>query len=141
MRKSPPASEGVVVGSYINKECEEVYIKNGLRFIDSLKFMASRRDKLVSYSNHDRLRQTKKVTNDKIYLVTRKGVYSYTTFQRIVLNDSDYHDHYLKTDVLLLTDVFEKFGNICLKNYELDPPGELHHPWIGLECCIEGDKS
>lgn len=56
MRKNPPASEGVVVGSYINKECEEVYIKNGLRFIDSLKFMASRRDKLVSYSNHDRLR-------------------------------------------------------------------------------------
>ena len=89
MRKNPPASEGVVVGSYINKECEEVYIKNGLRFIDSLKFMASRRDKLVSYSNHDRLRQTKKVTNDKIYLVTRKGVYSYDKWNYLPKKSSE----------------------------------------------------
>ena len=27
----------------------------------------------------------------------------------------DYHDHYLKKDVLLLADVFEKFIDICLK--------------------------
>ena len=31
----------------------------------------------------------------------------------------DYHDLYLKCDVLLLTDVFEKFGNNSLKNYAL----------------------
>ena len=31
----------------------------------------------------------------------------------------DYHDLYLKCDVLLLADVFDTFRNNSLKNYEL----------------------
>ena len=33
----------------------------------------------------------------------------------------DYHDLYLKTDVLLLTDVFKKFINMWLEYYGLNP--------------------
>ena len=36
-------------------------------------------------------------------------------------NMGDYHNHYLKKDVLLLADVFEKFIGTCLKFYNLDP--------------------
>ena len=33
----------------------------------------------------------------------------------------NYHDLYLKCDILLLVDVFEKFKNRCLENYGLCP--------------------
>ena len=36
-------------------------------------------------------------------------------------NIGNYHDHYLKKDVLLSADIFEKFIDTCLKYYESDP--------------------
>ena len=46
-------------------------------------------------------------------------------------NMGDYHDHYLKKDVLLLTDVFEKFVDTCLKYYILDPCHYFSSPGLG----------
>ena len=43
-----------------------------------------------------------------------------------------YHDTCLKTDLMLLADVFETFRNTCLKNYKLDPAHFYTAPGLAL---------
>ena len=38
-----------------------------------------------------------------------------------IKNSDEYHDLYVKSDTLLLADVFESLDKICLKIYHLDP--------------------
>ena len=38
-----------------------------------------------------------------------------------VKNLGEYHDLYLRSDTLLLVDVFKNFGKMCLKIYHLEP--------------------
>ena len=48
-----------------------------------------------------------------------------------------YHDLYLKTDVLLLADVFEEFRNVCLENYELDPAWYFTSPGLAWDASLK----
>ena len=49
----------------------------------------------------------------------------------------DYHDLYLKTDVLFLADVFEKFINTCLDYYGLDPCHYFSSPGLSWDAMLK----
>ena len=52
----------------------------------------------------------------------------------------DYHDLYLKTDVLLLTDVMENYRNICIDNYGLDPLWCYTAPGLAWDAALKISK-
>ena len=54
-----------------------------------------------------------------------------------IKNVGDYHDHYLKKDVLLLADVFEKFIDTCLKFYGLDPCHYFSSPGLSWDAMLK----
>ena len=52
-------------------------------------------------------------------------------------NIGDCHDYYLKKDVLLLADVFEKFIDMCLKFYNLDPCHYFSSPGLTWDAMLK----
>ena len=167
----------IVVDTF-EKDGKTREVKRKIRFIDSLKFMASSLEKLVNnLSSYPNLQRHFK--GPQLELVKRKGVYPYdymSRFDRLSetclppiecwyskLNDTniskedfshanlvwdtfqmetmrDYHDLYLKTDVLLLADVFERFRDICLHHYELDPAWYFTAPGLAWDACLKMTK-
>ena len=51
-------------------------------------------------------------------------------------NMGDYHNHYLKKDVLLLADVFEKFIDTCLKYYGLHHCHYFSSPGLTIDAVV-----
>ena len=49
----------------------------------------------------------------------------------------DYHDLYLKSDVLLLSDVFENFRKTCLYHYNLGPAHYYTSPGLAWDACLK----
>ena len=52
-------------------------------------------------------------------------------------NMGDFHDLYLKTDVLLLADVMENFRKLCEKHYELDPAHFFTIPGMAWDAMLK----
>ena len=68
----------VIVDKFVNKVGKEVNVKRELRFIDSLRFMASSLDKLSSNLKIDKFVNLKKYyLGNQLSLLLRKGVYPY----------------------------------------------------------------
>ena len=146
-----------------------------IKFLDSMKFMASSLDGLIKNLQKDQLIYTKNIFGNKADLLARKGVYPYEfmdsfekfnhqlpknesffsslnsdgisnedyeharniweTFQ--MKNMGEYHDLYLKSDVVLLADVFENFRKPCLATYELHPCWYLTAPSFAWDCFLK----
>ena len=52
----------------------------------------------------------------------------------------DYHDLYLKSDTLLLADVFENFRKTCLQYYKLDPCHYFSSPGLSWDAMLKMTK-
>ena len=52
----------------------------------------------------------------------------------------DYHELYIKTDVLLLADVFENFRILCLQTYKLDPVHYFASPGLSWDAMLRHTK-
>ena len=60
------------------------------------------------------------------------------TFQ--LKNMGEYHDLYLRSDILLLADVFQNFRKTCLTYYGLDPPHYLSSPGLAWDAMLKMTK-
>lgn len=48
-----------------------------------------------------------------------------------------YHNIYVQSDTVLLSDIFENFRKACLKAYELNPAYFLSTPGLTWQACLK----
>ena len=90
-------------------------------FYSSLK--DGKRDKSNGHISNEQYQHLQNVWN----------TFNFNTFE-------DFHNHYLRKDVLLLADVFEKFIFTCLKYYDLDPCHYFSAPGLSWDAIIKMAK-
>ena len=93
---------------------------DGDKLPDKSKFFSSLKDKCINKEEYDR------------------AIRVLNTFK--IKNLGEYHDLYLKTDVLLLADVFEKFVKTCLNSYGLDPCHYFSSPGLSWDAMTKTTK-
>ena len=54
-----------------------------------------------------------------------------------IKNLGEYHDLYVQSDTLLLSDIFENFRNTFLKVHELDPAHFLSLAGLAWQACLK----
>ena len=90
--------------------------------------------------------------NEKV-LPSKESFYSNLTLENITKTDyahannvfkkfninnlSEYHDLYVRSDTLLLTDIFQNFRQSYLKNFELDPVHFVSLPGLAWQACLK----
>ena len=93
----------------------------------------------------DRFEETKLPPKDSFYSALSMSGASETDYEHArkvwrefgINNMEEYYDLYLKTNVILLANVFEAFRNICLSNYGLDPAHFYASPRLAWKACLK----
>ena len=63
------------------------------------------------------------------------AVNAWNTFKMNTMGD--YHDLYLKINILLLADVFERFVNTCIEYFVLDPCHYFSRPGLSWDAMLK----
>lgn len=116
-------------------------------FQDDTKFNMIRQKGVFPYSYVDsfaKLDEQQLPSRDKFYDNLRgesvsdenytRALKVWNTFNCSTLGE--YSDVYLKSDVLLLTDIFENFRKVCLEKYKLDPAQYLTAPSLSWDAML-----
>jgi len=132
---------------------EDIFIYTDLEFKDLEPFQLELLKKKGVYpydyiDSFSRFEETRLPDKKEFYSVLNKTDISNSEYQHArevwdsfkIKNLGEYHDLYLKTDVLLLADVFENFRNNCLKYYGLDPAHYLTSPGLAWDAMLEMTK-
>ena len=64
--------------------------------------------------------------------------YGHANFE--IKNVREYHDLYVRSDTLMLAEVFENFSNMCLKIYKLDPVKFLSATGLGWQAALKNTE-
>ena len=78
-------------------------------------------------------------TNQNVSLISEED---YQHAQRVwkefgIHNLGDYHDLYLRMDMVLLANLYEAFRDTCLKHYKLDPVHFYTSPGLAWKACLK----
>ena len=97
------------------------------------------------FNSFEKFKETNLPDIDKLFSPLKDSDISEKEYQRAsdvwkvfeIKNLGEYHDLCLKTDVLLLCDVFEKFINVCLKDYCLEPCHYFSSPGLSWDAMLK----
>jgi len=133
------------LASYLSDECKKTvakFCKNDLEF----KLLQKKGIFPYEYlDSWEKLNERNLPSIEKFYSNIKGKHISKTEYEHACMvwevfgieNLQQYAELYLKTDVLLLTDIFENFRSVCMKNYKLDPVHYYTAPGLSFDAMLK----
>ena len=138
------------LSSNLSEDCFK-YIKSDFQKLTHKQYKLIKKKGVYLYDYMDSFRRFSEISLPKIedfYSILNDSHISdeeYSHAQDVwsafhIQNLGEYHDLYLKTDVLLLADVFQNFRKTCLQYYRLDPCHYFSAPGLSWDALLRMSK-